>query len=208
MAKNVLSVLSRTSATDKGADLVDQIAALSHGGKMRRCTSFAAKFRHFVIDENLFPIYDEAARQTIRLHLGKQYVNDNTTPYATFCKNFGQLRTAVGFEGLPRVMDRYLWIVGMYMKWKKERLRRAHRSASNFATFSNDHLGSRKLCFANYCPAALTQSKSNNGVASCSRSGPSALDQHRDFAMGKDLYRLAAEDNCGNAVAAMRSHDD
>jgi hypothetical protein len=36
----------------------------------------------------------------------------------------------------------------------------------------------------------------------------SALDQHRDLAMGKDLYRLAAEDNCGNAVAAMRSHDN
>ena len=55
MAKSVLSVLSRTSATDKGADLVDQIAALSHGGKMRCCTSFAAKFCHFFIDENLFP---------------------------------------------------------------------------------------------------------------------------------------------------------
>ena len=36
----------------------------------------------------------------------------------------------------------------------------------------------------------------------------SAMDQHRDLAMGKDLDRLAAEDNRGNAVAAMRSHDD
>jgi hypothetical protein len=36
----------------------------------------------------------------------------------------------------------------------------------------------------------------------------SAMDQHRDFAMNKDLDRLAAEDNRGNAVAAMRSHDD
>ena len=36
----------------------------------------------------------------------------------------------------------------------------------------------------------------------------SAMDQHRDFAMSKDLDRLAAEDNRGNAVAAMRSHDD
>jgi len=36
----------------------------------------------------------------------------------------------------------------------------------------------------------------------------SAMDQHRDLTMGKDLDRLAAEDNRGNAVAAMRSHDD
>ena len=36
----------------------------------------------------------------------------------------------------------------------------------------------------------------------------SAMDQHRDLAMSKDLDRLAAEDNRGNAVAAMRSHDD
>ena len=36
----------------------------------------------------------------------------------------------------------------------------------------------------------------------------SAMDQHRDFAMSKDLDRLAAKDNRGNAVAAMRSHDD
>jgi len=34
------------------------------------------------------------------------------------------------------------------------------------------------------------------------------MDQYRDFAMSKDLDRLAAEDNRGNAVAAMRSHDD
>jgi hypothetical protein len=155
MAKNVLSVLSRTSATDKGADLVDQIAALSHGGKMRRCTSLAAKFRHFVIDENLFPIYDEAARQTIRLHLGKQYVNDNTTPYATFCKNFGQLRTAVGFEGLPRVMDRYLWIVGMYMKWKKERLRRAPQIGVELRDLFERPSGKQKAVLRELLPGCL-----------------------------------------------------
>src|SRR5580704_8405991 len=36
----------------------------------------------------------------------------------------------------------------------------------------------------------------------------SAMDQHRNFAMGEDLDRLAAEDERGDAVAAMRGHDD
>jgi hypothetical protein len=124
MAKHVRQVFSQAGAAEKGTDLVDQIAALDHGGKVHRRISFAAKFCHFFVDENGFPIYDEAARQTIRLHLGNQYSNDNTKPYATFCDNFGRLRAAIGFRGQPRAMDRYLWIVGMYMKWKKERLRR------------------------------------------------------------------------------------
>jgi hypothetical protein len=64
------------------------------------------------------------AKQAIRLHLGDQYSSDDSKPYVTFCDNFGRLRGAIGFRGAPRTMDRYLWIVGMYMKWKKERPRR------------------------------------------------------------------------------------
>jgi hypothetical protein len=124
MAKHVRQVLSRVGATEQGAVLVDQIAALTLNGKTRRYTSFAAKFCHFFVNENGFPIYDEMAKQAIRLHLGDQYSSDNSKPYATFCDNFGRLRAAIGFRGQPRAMDRYLWIVGMYMKWKKERLRR------------------------------------------------------------------------------------
>jgi hypothetical protein len=123
MAKHVQFALSQPGATEKGTELVDQIAALTLYGKMHQCTSFAAKFCHFFVDENGFPIYDEAAKQAIRLHLGGQYSRDSSKRYATFCENFGRLRAAIGFRGPPRAMDRYLWIVGMYMKWKKERLR-------------------------------------------------------------------------------------
>jgi hypothetical protein len=34
------------------------------------------------------------------------------------------------------------------------------------------------------------------------------VDQHRDFTMGQDLDRLAAEHDRGDAMAAMRGHDD
>ena len=34
------------------------------------------------------------------------------------------------------------------------------------------------------------------------------MDEHRNFAMREDLERLAAEDQRGDAVAAVRSHDD
>jgi hypothetical protein len=36
----------------------------------------------------------------------------------------------------------------------------------------------------------------------------SPKDQHRDLAMGEDLYRLAAEDDRGDAMPAVRGHDD
>jgi hypothetical protein len=124
MAKNVQRVLSQPGASEKGTALVDQIAALTLNGTTRRCTSFAAKFCHFFVNENGFPIYDEMAKQAIKLHLSDQYSSGNTKPYVTFCDNFGRLRGAIGFRGLPRAMDRYLWIVGMYMRWKKERPRR------------------------------------------------------------------------------------
>lgn len=38
--------------------------------------------------------------------------------------------------------------------------------------------------------------------------GSSSMDQYRDLAMREYLDRLAAEDEGGDAVAAMRGHDD
>src|SRR5689334_15495347 len=40
------------------------------------------------------------------------------------------------------------------------------------------------------------------------RNGGSSMDEHRNFAMCEDLEGLAAEDQRGDAVAAVRSHDD
>jgi hypothetical protein len=36
----------------------------------------------------------------------------------------------------------------------------------------------------------------------------SAMDQYRDLTMREDLYRLAAEDDCRDATATVRGHDD
>src|SRR5690349_719790 len=36
----------------------------------------------------------------------------------------------------------------------------------------------------------------------------SSMDQHRDLAMGENLDRLAAQDDRGDAMAAVRGHDD
>jgi len=36
----------------------------------------------------------------------------------------------------------------------------------------------------------------------------SSLDQHRDLAMGENLDRLAAQDDRGDATAAVRGHGD
>jgi hypothetical protein len=36
----------------------------------------------------------------------------------------------------------------------------------------------------------------------------SAMDQHRNLTMREDFGRLAAKDDCGDAVAAVQGHDD
>ena len=63
----------------------------------RRFVSFAAKFCHFFIDEERFPIYDEAARDAIRLHLGSgALTDDEVNPYRRFA------RTLAGYVMWPK----------------------------------------------------------------------------------------------------------
>src|SRR5262249_26085043 len=91
----------------------------THNGKCRRVTSFAAKFCHFFIDEERFPIYDEAARETIRLHIGDQYLTDLKQPYAAFRQNLQTLQDGLEFQAKQRDIDRYLWLGGMHKRWNK-----------------------------------------------------------------------------------------
>jgi len=117
MSRHVYRVLLGLDLISQGIELVDKIAAFTHNGVETMRTSFAAKFCHFFIDEDRFPIYDQAARLAMKLHLGTRYVND--TSYASFCANLSILRTVAGLQGSARTIDRYLWIVGSYMRWKK-----------------------------------------------------------------------------------------
>lgn len=124
MAHHVTNVLSRMGDMNP-TDLVERIAALpklEDEKKGRQFISFAAKLCHFFIDLELYPIYDETARNVLKLHLSKdKYVDDVKRPFAAFCKNIEQLRREAGITGKSRELDRYLWLTGMYMKWAKGR---------------------------------------------------------------------------------------
>jgi hypothetical protein len=124
MARYIESVLVNTELKVAGPELVERIASLpsDRPGKSRRHISFAAKFCHFYVDEDRFPIYDEAARNVIELHLGKkEYVINTDSPYLAFCENLKRLREGAKLQIQARELDRYLWITGMYMRWLKER---------------------------------------------------------------------------------------
>ena len=124
MAEHVYkSIVKHSTATD-GTVVVKEIAAFAANGdgKPRKFVSFAAKFSHFFIDEEQFPIYDEAARDALKLHLGAaNLAEDKSDPYQAFCTNLKRLRDTAKFRGSGRNLDQYLWITGMYMKWLKIR---------------------------------------------------------------------------------------
>lgn len=105
------------------ADLVEAIAALppGPGETPRRHVSFASKFCHFFIGEDDFPILVKAARDALRLHLGRDGYRGAETGYAGFCGALGRLKMACGLEANPRSLDRYLWTAGMYLVFARGR---------------------------------------------------------------------------------------
>jgi hypothetical protein len=124
MAEHVETILRETDIGTAKIDLVERLASLptNQNNTHRRFISFAAKFCHFFLDEKRFPIYDEAAREVIKLHLGKNgCVSDPAHPYSSFCENLARLRREASLQAPGRELDRYLWITGMYMKWLKVR---------------------------------------------------------------------------------------
>ncbi len=130
MAKHVEKVMAQSDPSTAKPELVDRIAALPAIGneKTRTRTSFAAKFCHFFINAERFPIYDDAACNAIELHLGaNSYVVNTEFPYRAFCENFARLRTDAALSCGTRDLDRYLWLAGMYMRWLRERTRKTKR---------------------------------------------------------------------------------
>ena len=100
---------------DKPDILVDAIATVSvGGGKTKHFFSFASKFCHFFVDDEKFPIYDEAARTTLALHLGK-----SEPRYTTFCSKIEELRKLGNLSCSLSALDRYLWIRGLHVKYEK-----------------------------------------------------------------------------------------
>ena len=120
MAKHVEEVLGRHDLSQVGAELVIEMANAPEGKgqQSRKRTSFASKFCHFFVAAERFPIYDGAACEALKLHFGERV---QAHDYKTFCSCITQLRDSVGNGCDTRVLDHYLWLTGMYMRWKKER---------------------------------------------------------------------------------------
>jgi hypothetical protein len=125
MAQHIEAVLANPLLVVDIA-LVEKIAKLpAHSEKKERMSvSFASKFCHFFVDAETFPIYDESARDAMALHGGEGCrVVDKSNPYATFCENFNRLRSEAELKCTTRQLDHYLWLLGMYLRWLKERSR-------------------------------------------------------------------------------------
>lgn len=120
MARHIEEVLGASGLDQDPAALVDAIANL-WGGEGPKHRSFASKFCHFFIDGNRFPIFDKAARDALRLHLGPEALRGCQTSYPAFLGALAQLRAASSIDASPRDLDRYLWIAGIYLEFAKGR---------------------------------------------------------------------------------------
>jgi len=123
MAEHIASIFAGRDTKDKEEELVERIARLpGANNRPRNCISFASKFCHFFIDEEKFPLFDEAARRALNYHLGpKLYVDDRTHPYIAFRENLRRLREESRINCSDRQLDHYLWITGLYMNWLRGR---------------------------------------------------------------------------------------
>jgi hypothetical protein len=64
------------------------------------------------------------APQPVTVGLTYSYYRQRVMDGLRLERCWGKDTLSTGFRGAPRAMDRYLWIVGMYMKWKNEHVRR------------------------------------------------------------------------------------
>lgn len=124
MAKHAAGVLAGTDLAAAGPELVERLAALpatERQKRKRRHYSFASKFAHFFLSDERFPIMDSYALKMLKRHLGRRhYLDDTSHPYAAFVRKFQELKRLSGFTGSNRQLDRYLWLAGEYVTWKKK----------------------------------------------------------------------------------------
>ena len=124
MANHIENLLCNSHTGTIGPEMVEQIASLPAlaGGKPRMSVSFGSKFCHFFINPERFPIYDDAAREAVKLHLGAKACQTNkASPYLAFCANLDRLRDMAHLRCGTKELDQYLWLTGMFMRWLKER---------------------------------------------------------------------------------------
>ncbi len=122
VAEHFSCVLARSDLGTAGPELVDALADVPRGGtekrKVRRL-SLAAKFAHFFIDEDRFPIYDRYAVRMVAKHAGTSMTSLDGN-YAAFTAAFNALAIGAGLVSQRRRLDRYLWIQGQYEEWSDQ----------------------------------------------------------------------------------------
>lgn len=123
VAEHVCKLLKQLNIATAGPELVERIARVPIGGsekKQIRRHSFAAKFAHFFIDSERFPIFDGYAEKMVRFHLGRDKARkDDDAPYEAYVENFHRLREVAGLRCQKRDLDHYLWIAGQYRRFRR-----------------------------------------------------------------------------------------
>jgi len=142
VARHIESVLAQTDSRGAGPELVERLAAPALSGRPRRFRSFAAKFAHFFIDAERFPMLDGHAERMVRLHLGARNSHrDDAHRYVAFVRNFQILKQLAGWSGTTRALDQYLWLAGQYRAWRRNS--NAEINAETRALFEHPPPGAR-----------------------------------------------------------------
>jgi hypothetical protein len=121
VAEHFADVLARSDPETAGPVLVDALADVPKGGAEKRKSrrlSLAAKFAHFFIDEDRFPIYDRYAVRMVAKHAGASMASLDGK-YVAFTAAFNALAAGAGVVTQRRRLDRYLWIQGQYEEWTR-----------------------------------------------------------------------------------------
>ena len=123
VARHLSRVLEKPDSWKREPWLVEKLAVIPPNGERKypRYFSFASKFAHFFIDAECFPIKDSYSDRMVKLHLGKgNFAPDGDHPYLAFYVNYEELKAKIEHKGSNRDLDRYLWLCGEYLAWKKD----------------------------------------------------------------------------------------
>jgi len=110
MASHTAAVFSAQPSYEDECSLVERLAHLEATGQEHE--SFAAKYCHFFVDAQRFPLYDKHARYTVRMHLGA-----GKQTYRNFHRDLTELRANLAFDPSVRELDHYLWLRGQWQAY-------------------------------------------------------------------------------------------
>ena len=115
VAEHVSDVLE-AGHSSSAPELVEAVAWVP--SLKRRFLSFASKYCHFFADSTRFAIYDSAALEALRFHLGEQERGLRTEPvdYGTWLTAIQDLREKGRIDCCPAELDHYLWLCGQWIR--------------------------------------------------------------------------------------------